>query len=66
MKIRYDPEVDALYITLVEGKSADSDEVQPGVILDYDQEGRLIGMEVLNVKKRNPAANVSEMHVDVA
>ena len=50
MKINYDRVVDAVYIDLVEAKADRSEEVKPGVIFDYDQEGRLVGIEILGVK----------------
>ena len=53
MKFDYDPEVDALYIRLNESKIIESEEVQPGIILDFDEAGRVAGVEVLNASKRN-------------
>jgi uncharacterized protein YuzE len=66
MKVRYDSEVDALYITLADGNATDSDELKPGVIVDFDAEGNVIGLEVLHVKKRSPAINVNQVLVEVA
>ncbi len=48
MVIRYDKEVDAIYIQLSEGKVVESDEEKPGLILDYDEVGNVVGIEVLN------------------
>jgi hypothetical protein len=42
MKIEYDPKADAMYIRLAAGPVADSDEVRPGVVLDFDAEGRVL------------------------
>ena len=39
MKTRYDPEVDALYVRFAEAKIVESEEVRPGVVLDFDAEG---------------------------
>ncbi len=47
MKIRYDAEVDALVITLRAGEYAESDEVSPGLIVDYDAAGQPLAIEVL-------------------
>jgi uncharacterized protein YuzE len=66
MKVRYDSGVDALYITLAEGNAVDSDELKPGVIVDYDADGNVIGLEVLHVKKRTPAIDVNQVSVEVA
>lgn len=52
MKVTYDPEVDVLRIVLLDAPVEESDEDKPGVILDYDQQGNLVGLEVLNASKR--------------
>lgn len=51
MNIVYDEEVDVLTITLNSNPVADSDEVQPGVIFDYDNSGKAIGIEVLDASR---------------
>jgi uncharacterized protein YuzE len=57
MKIEYDPEVDALYVRLTDSKIIESEQVQPGIILDFDAAGKVVGVEVLNASKREtPAA----------
>ena len=52
MKVRYDPETDTLTVTLRESPVAESDEDKPGVILDYDSEGNLVSLEVLDASQR--------------
>ncbi len=54
IKTSYDPEADAMFIWLApEGaQSVDTREVAPGVMLDFDGAGRLIGIEVLDVRSR--------------
>jgi uncharacterized protein YuzE len=52
MKVTYDPEVDVLRILFRDGPIEESDEDKPGVILDYDKEGNMIGLEVLNASQR--------------
>ena len=59
MKVQYDPSADAMYLPLTDGVVADSDEVRDGVVLDYDEAGRVIGIEVLNLSRR--ADNPREM-----
>ncbi len=49
--IRYDAYVDVLYVKIREGKVAESDEVENGIILDYDLNGNLIGIEILEFSK---------------
>ncbi|MFN3762624.1 MAG: DUF2283 domain-containing protein [Anaerolineae bacterium] len=46
MIFEYFPETDMLYIRLTEGVSAESEEIAPGVVLDFDAENRLIGIEI--------------------
>jgi uncharacterized protein YuzE len=52
MKVVYDPEVDVLTITLSNAVIEESDEDKPGVILDYDAMGNLVGLEILDASKR--------------
>jgi uncharacterized protein YuzE len=53
MRTSYDPEADAMFVWFgPEGKSADTEEVAPGIMLDFDSDGRVIGIEVLNVSER--------------
>ena len=59
MEAQYDPAADAMYICLADGTVADSDEVRDGVVLDYDANGRVLGIEVLNLSRR--ADNPREM-----
>ena len=55
MKITYDQDVDALTIVLkAEATIEESDESQPGVVLDYDRAGNLVSIEVLDASKRTP------------
>ena len=56
MRFHYDKEVDALYMRFNEQKYKKSDEVAEGVIFDYDQRGKIIGIEVLDASKRFPVA----------
>ena len=46
MKFHYYPETDSLYIDLAEKTSVDSQEVAPGVVLDFDAEGHLVGIDI--------------------
>ncbi len=52
MRVHYDDKTDTLTITLREVPVAESDEDKPGVILDYDGEGNLVSVEVLEASKR--------------
>ncbi len=52
MKVIYDPEVDVLRIVLNSTPVAESDEDKPGLILDYDSDGNVVGLEILNASAR--------------
>ena len=52
MKVTYDPEVDVLRILLSDAPIEESDEDKPGVILDYDKDGNVVGLEILEASKR--------------
>ncbi len=58
MKIQYDREVDIVRIIFSEAKIEESDEDKPGVILDYDKDGNIVGMEIIDASKRmdNPGS----------
>lgn len=47
-----DKQSDALYFRLDESKIVESEEVRPGVILDFDSEGRVVGVEFLGISSR--------------
>lgn len=52
MKLKIDKENDTLYFRLDDSEIVESEEVQPGVILDYNSEGKVVGVEILNVSSR--------------
>ena len=58
MKILYDPEVDVLRIVFNDLSVEESDEEKPELILDYDKNGNIVGVEILDASKRveNPRA----------
>jgi uncharacterized protein YuzE len=52
MKLNYYPETDSLYIDLSEKASVESKEISEGVVLDYDVEGSLVGIDIDNATKK--------------
>ncbi len=51
MKLSYYADTDSLYIDLSERTSADSQEISEGVVLDFDAEGRLVGIDIDNASR---------------
>ena len=54
MKVKYDKEIVVLYIRLNENKILESDEEKPGIIIDYDDQGAIAGIEILNASQKMP------------
>ena len=52
MKVNYFPETDSLYIDLSERLSVESREISEGVVLDYDETGRLVGIDIDNASEK--------------
>ena len=52
MKLKLDEETDTLQLLLDESAIVESEEVQPGVVLDFNAENRVVGVEMLNISKR--------------
>ena len=63
MKVTYDPEVDVVRIVFSHAPIEESDEDKPGVILDYDGDGNVVGMEILDASKRMENPNGVEYAV---
>jgi uncharacterized protein YuzE len=63
VKIRYDPEADALYIRLREGDIEESDQVAQGLIIDYDADGKPLAIELLDASQ---VLGGREMRVELA
>jgi uncharacterized protein YuzE len=52
IKFEYDSDVDAAYLSLRSGKIVDSEEVQPGLVVDVTSDGQIAGVEILSFRKR--------------
>ena len=58
MKLKIDREADALYLSLGDAPAAESEEVAPGIIVDYYEQGRAVGIEMLHPSRRAAGADV--------
>jgi uncharacterized protein YuzE len=54
-----------LYIRLDETPVSESQEVAPGLVLDFDANDRVVGIEVLDVRKRLPKAHLNQMDFEI-
>ena len=63
MKIRYDKELDIIYIRFSDEQIVESDSQKPGVILDFDLEGRIVAIEILNASLKMPQPTKFEYEV---
>ena len=61
MKLKVDREADALYLRLDDSPIVESEEVSPGVVLDYNEHDQVVGVEILGISKRSPSLNPSEL-----
>jgi uncharacterized protein YuzE len=66
MRVRFDEQADAVYIRLDDSSIVDSEEVRPGIVLDFDERGQVVGIEILKAKERVPLANLQRMEFEVA
>jgi uncharacterized protein YuzE len=58
MRVRVDQDADAIYINLTDRVIKDSAEVADGIVVDYDDQGRVVGVEILDASKRTEDPNV--------
>ncbi|MCY3901718.1 MAG: DUF2283 domain-containing protein [Caldilineaceae bacterium] len=61
MKLHIDKEADALYLRLDDSVIIESEEVAPGVVLDYNDANQVVGIELLYLSKRSPDLNLSSL-----
>lgn len=63
MKLNYYPETDSLYIDLSSKTSAETREISPGINLDYDNEGELVGIDIDNASKKLDLKELTIHHI---
>ena len=66
MKLKIDKDSDALYFRLDENAIVESEEVRPGVILDFDAKGQVVGIEILNISSRASEEELSNLQFQTA
>jgi len=66
MKVHFDEQADAIYLRFDESEIVASEEVHPGVILDFNERDEVVGVEILRVKNRIPLASLKQMQFEVA
>ena len=66
MRLKVDKASDALYLRLDESAVVESEEVQPGVILDFNAEGNVVGIEMLNLSARVAPEQLRVVQIETA
>jgi uncharacterized protein YuzE len=61
MTLKVDEKADALFLRLDGSKIIESEEVSPSVILDFNADNQVVGVEILNLSKRSPKLNLREL-----
>ncbi len=61
MKLKVDEQADALYLTLGEVPASRSEEVASGIIVDYDDQDRVVGIEMLYLSKQAPQTDIRRL-----
>ena len=66
MRMHYDEKADALYLRLDDSTIVESEEVKPGIVLDFNAEQQVVGIEVLDLKRRVPKPDLKQLKLEVA
>lgn len=66
MKLYYDQNVDALYIRLDDSDIIESEEIKEGIVLDYNNNEQVVGIEILNVSKRISIPELKKVQFELA
>jgi len=64
MRIEFDQEADALYVQIHEAYVAHVKEIEEGVIVDFDRDRKIIGIEILDVTKRFPLEDLVNLNIE--
>ena len=66
MRLKVDREADALYLRLDDSPIVESQEVSPGVVLDFNGENEVVGIEMLHLSQRSPRLNLRDLQFQSA
>lgn len=66
MKLKVDEKADALYLRLDDSKIVESEEVSPGIVLDFNDQNQVVGVEILRLSERTPKLNARELQFQTA
>jgi uncharacterized protein YuzE len=66
VRLAYDSESDSLYLQFTENKIVESEEVHPGVVLDYDEKDQVVAIEVINLSLHMPDADIIGKGLELA
>ena len=66
MKLHIDKEAGALYLRLDDSRIIESEEVSPGVVLEFNEDNQVVGIEMLHLSRRSPQLNFQELQYQTA
>jgi uncharacterized protein YuzE len=66
VRVHFDQDDDALYVRLDDSPIVEAEEVHPGVVLDFNEDNQVVGVEILRVADRIPSANLRQIRFEVA
>jgi uncharacterized protein YuzE len=66
MKLHVDKKSDALYLRLDDSSMIEFQEISPGVVLDFNEDNQVVGIEMLNLSHRTPQLNLDELQYQTA
>ena len=64
MKINVDKTADVLYLRIDDSRIDDSEEVSPGVVLDYNEANEVVGVEMHRLSKRSPEIDLTDLQFE--
>ena len=66
MKVHFDEKADAVYLRLDDSPIVESEEVHPGIVLDFNEANQVVGIEILRVSNHVPVASLRQIQFGVA